>query len=216
MLRLKSALTSSVSRVLCLGAHCDDIEIGSAGLLMTLIEANPRIEMHWHVFGGTDERMEETRHAAQEVLRGAARVRIDCSRHRNSFFPAAYAELKEDMERIKHEAQPDLVLVHCRDDLHQDHRAVNELAWNAFRDHLLLEYEIPKYDGDLGRPNFYVPLEETMVRRKLDTLMEWFPSQRQRRWFTRDLFQGLMRLRGMECNAPSGHAEAFHVRKLSL
>jgi LmbE family N-acetylglucosaminyl deacetylase len=216
MLRLQSAFASGVSRVLCLGAHCDDIEIGSAGFLMALIDANPKIEVRWHVFGGTEERAAETRKAAAEVLRGAARVQVDCSSHRNSFFPAAYAELKEEMESVKRDARPDLVLTHGRDDLHQDHRVINELTWNAFRDHLVLEYEIPKYDGDFGRPNFYAPLEETFARRKLDMLMECFPSQRERRWFTRDLFQGVMRLRGMECNAPSGLAEAFCVRKLSL
>jgi len=216
MLRLKSAFASGVSRVLCLGAHCDDIEIGSAGLLMSLIDANPKIEVRWHVFGGTEARSAETRKAAAAVLRGAARSQVECSSHRNSFFPAAYAEIKEEIERVKRDVQPDLVLTHCREDLHQDHRVVNELTWNAFRDHLVLEYEIPKYDGDIGRPNLYVPLDETLANRKLDMLMDCFPSQRERRWFTRDLFQGVMRLRGMECNSPSGLAEAFFVRKLSL
>src|SRR6185312_15698057 len=197
MLRLKSAFASGVSRVLCLGAHCDDIEIGSAGLLMSLIDANPKIEVRWHVFGGTEARSAETRKAAAAVLRGAARSQVECSSHRNSFFPAAYAEIKEEIERVKRDVQPDLVLTHCRD-------------------HLVLEYEIPKYDGDIGRPNLYVPLDETLANRKLDMLMDCFPSQRERRWFTRDLFQGVMRLRGMECNSPSGLAEAFFVRKLSL
>lgn len=216
MLRLKSGFASGVGRVLCLGAHCDDIEIGSAGLLMSLIDANPKIEVHWHVFGGTDERMAETRKAAADVLHGAASAHVEFAGHRNSFFPAEYAALKEEMERIKGYVQPDLVLTHRRDDLHQDHRVINELTWNAFRDHLVLEYEIPKYDGDFGQPNFYVPLDETLVRRKVDMLMECFPSQRPRRWFTRDLFQAVLRLRGMECNSASGFAEAFFVRKLSL
>lgn len=216
MLRFGQTFAGQIRTVLCLGAHCDDIEIGAAGLMMSLIEHNPGIEVRWHVFGGTGERAAETRNAAAVLLDGAARSEVEFSDFRNSYFPAQVAAIKDEVEKLKLSLRPDLVLTHCRDDLHQDHRIVNELTWNAFRDHLLLEYEIPKYDGDLGRPNFYVPLTEPVARRKVDTLMECFVSQRERHWFAPDLFMALMRLRGMECNSPSGLAEAFHVRKISL
>jgi LmbE family N-acetylglucosaminyl deacetylase len=216
MIRLGGVFARQVGTVLCLGAHCDDIEIGAAGLLMSLIESNPQIEVQWHVFGATDQRADETRNAATALLKGAARSKIAFSRYSNSFFPAQIAAIKEEVEAVKLSTRTDLVVTHCRDDLHQDHRVVNELTWNAFRDHLVLEYEIPKYDGDLGRPNFYVPLTESVAKRKIDTLMGCFPSQRERKWFAPDLFMALMRLRGMECNSPSGLAEAFHVRKISL
>lgn len=216
MLRFGQTFAGQIRTVLCLGAHCDDIEIGAAGLMMSLIEHNPGIEVHWHVFGGTGERAAETRNAAAVLLDGAARSEVEISDFRNSYFPAQVAAIKDEVEKLKLSLRPDLVLTHCRDDLHQDHRVVNELTWNAFRDHLLLEYEIPKYDGDLGRPNFYVPLTEPVARRKVDTLMECFVSQRERHWFAPDLFMALMRVRGMECNSPSGLAEAFHVRKISL
>lgn len=216
MLRFGQTFAGQIRTVLCLGAHCDDIEIGAAGLMMSLIEHNPGIEVRWHVFGGTGERAAETRNAAAVLLDGAARSEVEFSDFRNSYFPAQVAAIKDEVEKLKLSLRPDLVLTHCRDDLHQDHRIVNELTWNAFRDHLMLEYEIPKYDGDLGRPNFYVPLTEPVARRKVDTLMECFVSQRERHWFAPDLFMALMRLRGMECNSPSGLAEAFHVRKISL
>lgn len=216
MLRFGQTFAGQIRTVLCLGAHCDDIEIGAAGLMMSLIEHNPGIEVRWHVFGGTGERAAETRNAAAVLLDGAARSEVEFSDFRNSYFPAQVAAIKDEVEKLKLSLRPDLVLTHCRDDLHQDHRIVNELTWNAFRDHLLLEYEIPKYDGDLGRPNFYAPLTEPVARRKVDTLMECFVSQRERHWFAPDLFMALMRLRGMECNSPSGLAEAFHVRKISL
>jgi LmbE family N-acetylglucosaminyl deacetylase len=216
VLRFGQLFARQIRTVLCLGAHCDDIEIGAAGLLMSLIEHNPLIEVHWHVFGATEERAAETRRAAAVLLDGAARSKVEVSGFRNSYFPAQIAAIKDEVEKVKLELQPDFVLTHCRDDLHQDHRVVNELTWNAFRDDLLLEYEIPKYDGDLGRPNFYAPLTEQVAQRKVDTLMACFASQRGRHWFKPDLFMALMRLRGMECNAPSGLAEAFYVRKISL
>lgn len=216
MLRFGQTFAGQIRTVLCLGAHCDDIEIGAAGLMMSLIKHNPDIEVRWHVFGGAGERAAETRNAAAVLLDGAARSEVEFSDFRNSYFPAQVAAIKDEVEKLKLSLRPDLVLTHCRDDLHQDHRMVNELTWNAFRDHLLLEYEIPKYDGDLGRPNFYVPLTEPVARRKVDTLMECFVSQRERHWFSPDLFMALMRLRGMECNSSSGLAEAFHVRKISL
>lgn len=216
MLRFGHVFAGQIRKVLCLGAHCDDIEIGAGGMLMTLIELNPAVEIHWHVFGGTTERNPETRKAAAAILGGASQTKLGFSQYRNSFFPAQIAAIKEDVEGLKRDLTPDLVVTHCRDDLHQDHRVIHELSWNAFRDHLLLEYEIPKYDGDLGRPNFYVPVSEAIARRKVDTLIQCFVSQRERRWFTADLFLALLRLRGMECNSPSGLAEAFYVRKISL
>ena len=115
---------------------------------------------------------------------------------------------------LKGDVSPDLILTHWHGDAHQDHRLVSELTWNTFRDHLVIEYEIPKYDGDLGRPNVFVPLERPVCEEKLNLLFAAFESQRAKRWFDRDTFLGLMRLRGMESNSPSGYAEGFHARKL--
>jgi len=147
-------------------------------------------------------------------LRRATSAQIVIKKFRDGFLPYEGGLVKEAFEELKHEVSPDLVLTHARSDLHQDHRLVSELTWNTFRDHLILEYEIPKYDGDLGAPNVFVPLSESLCQRKIDALLASFPSQAGRRWFTEDLFRALLRLRGMECNAPSGYAEAFYGRKL--
>lgn len=209
-------LTASPRTILCLGAHSDDIEIGCGGTLRALIEATPTVQVHWVVFSGDERRAAEARAGAGRILDGVREPRVVLHAFRDGYFPWEAPRIKECFEAIAREVDPDLVFTHYRDDRHQDHRTLSDLTWNTFRHHLVLEYEIPKYDGDLGRPNVYVPLTVAQRRAKVDTLMECFASQRDHAWFTEDTFNGLMRLRGMECAAANGHAEAFHGRKMSL
>jgi LmbE family N-acetylglucosaminyl deacetylase len=206
-----------VESVLAIGCHADDIEIGCGGTILALLERNPQIEVTWLVLSAEGERAEEARASATAFLAGAGREpRIILESFRDSFFPYVGGDVKEVFERLKPEIAPQLVFTHAGSDLHQDHRLVAELTWNTFRNHLILEFEIPKYDADLGSPNIFVPLEEAVVQRKIDTLLETFGSQRSRHWFSDDVFRGLMRLRGMEANSPTGYAEAFRCRKLQL
>jgi LmbE family N-acetylglucosaminyl deacetylase len=206
-----------IKRVLCLGAHCDDIEIGAGGTVMRLITESSAIEFDWVIFGGSDPvRAEEARRAAALFTRGAQRVEVTIHGFRDSFFPWDGAKVKEVFEHLKRSCPPDLILTHHDDDRHQDHRLISELTWNTWRNNMILEYEIFKWDGDLGRPNVFVPLDEAVCRRKAGYLTEAFASQRSRQWFSEDVFQALTRLRGAECNAPSGCAEAFYARKLVL
>lgn len=202
-------------RVLCLGAHSDDIEIGCGGTILRLAEDYPSCVFHWVVFSAIGERETEACHAAQlfagDRLKGTVFRKFP-----DGFLPYVGGEVKTAFEELKESVSPDLILVTNRQDAHQDHRLVNELTWNTFRNHLILEYEIPKYDGDMGRPSVFVPLSPELCRSKVDRLMEVFPSQRSKRWFQPETFLGLMRLRGMECNAPSGYAEAFYCRKAML
>ncbi len=199
--------------ILCIGAHCDDIEIGCGGTLLRLAERYPDLRVHWVVLSSSPVRAAEARSSAGRFLRNVRHKEVVIKEFRNSFFPFVGAEIKEFFEEIKKQVEPDLVLTHARTDLHQDHRVTHELTWNSFRNHLIFEYEIPKYDGDLGSPNFFVPLDARHSDEKVEILLECFASQRDKHWFTRDLFLALMRLRGMECNAPSGFAEAFYCRK---
>ncbi len=201
--------------ILLLGAHCDDIEIGCGATVARLVARHPGARFTWVTLSGDDEREAETRAAATQLLSGAAHSDVHVERFRASYFPHAGPELKDYVDALKRCA-PDLVLTHARHDLHQDHRIVNELTWNTFRDHAVWEYEIPKFDGDLGVPNVYVPLARADIERKCEMLMSCFPSQRARTWFTPDTFLGLARLRGIECQAPGGYAEAFYGRKLSI
>jgi len=203
-------------RILCLGAHCDDIEIGCGGTLAHWIAGGTAIEIALVVLSSNEVRAAETRKALGQLLAGAAALRIEVRDFRNGYFPWAGAEIKDYVETLKAWPAPDLILAPWREDRHQDHRAVSDLVWNTFRDHLILEYEIPKWDGDLGQPNVYVPLSAAAARLKVDTLLTCFPSQNDKHWFTADTFNGLMRLRGVECAAASGWAEAFHGRKLVL
>jgi LmbE family N-acetylglucosaminyl deacetylase len=203
-------------RVLVVGCHADDIEIGCGGTLLTLIAANPRCEVDWVVLAASGERDREARESASSFLAAAGAARVEVHGFRDGFLPYHGREVKEVFEDLKGRVDPQLVLTHTRDDLHQDHRLACELTWNTFRDHLILEYEIPKVDGDLGRPNVYVPLTEAIVEKKLELLDRHFPSQATKHWFDRDTFTGLMRLRGMEAVAPERFAEAFTCRKLVL
>lgn len=205
-----------IDTVLCLGAHSDDIEIGCGGTLLALLAERPNVAVHWVVFGAAGARSDEARRSAERFLSGAGAHRIVVHGLRDSYFPYLGSAVKEFMESIRDSVSPDLIFTHRRDDLHQDHRIVAELTGCAFRNHLVLEYEIPKYDGDLGQPNLFVPLSEDLCRRKIDMLLEAFPTQREKPWFTPDTFRALLRLRGIECQSPTGLAEAFHARKISL
>ena len=211
-LGLPAASEGAPLRVLALGCHADDIEIGCGGTLLAL-KARRDLVVRWVVFSTTGERRDEARASAEELLEGVADPEIVLHDFRDGFLPYHGAAVKERFEDLKDFA-PDLVFTHQRHDLHQDHRLLCELTWNTFRDHLVLEYEIPKYDGDLGAPNVFVPLEADVCRRKVEILMRHFSSQRSKRWFTEDLFYGLMRLRGMESGSTTPHAEAFFGRKL--
>jgi LmbE family N-acetylglucosaminyl deacetylase len=213
MLQFRLEPGSRPPTILLLGAHSDDIEIGCAGTVLRLVRQHPGARFVWVTLSADAEREAETRAAAALLLAGAEDAVVRVERFRGSYFPHEGATLKDCFESLKAYA-PDWIFTHCRHDLHQDHRVVNELTWNTFRDHVVLEYEIPKFDGDLGTPNVYVPLTQADLRRKCDVLMESFPSQRTRNWFTPATFEALARIRGIECNAPEGYAEAYYGRKV--
>jgi len=203
-----------IREILCLGAHSDDIEIGCGGAILELIAANPRVRITWVVFSGNATRETEARRAAARFLRGARGPRVVVRKQRDGFFPVEMSEIKEFFEELKRTCSPDLVFTHYRHDRHQDHRTISDLTWNTFRNHLVLEYEIPKWDGDLGAPNMFVSISPQMARRKVNAICTVFKSQTGHHWFTPDLFFGLMRLRGIECCAQ--FAEAFYARKAVL
>jgi LmbE family N-acetylglucosaminyl deacetylase len=202
-------------QILCLGAHSDDIEIGCGGTILRLAEHYPNCSIHWVVFSATGIREAEAQRAA-ELFAGANLRGPLLKDFRDGFLPFIGAEVKTIFEELKKSVAPDVIFTHNRKDAHQDHRLLSELTWNTFRDHLILEYEIPKYDGDMGQPALFVPLEKGQCERKVQYLIEAFQSQHAKRWFEQDTFLSLMRLRGMECNAPSGYAEAFYCRKIVL
>lgn len=205
-----------VRRILCLGAHCDDIEIGCGGTILRLLREEPQLDVCWKVFSSTPVRKKEALRAAQLFLGPAATKKISVRNYRDGFFPSQQTRIKQEFEQLKREYEPDLIFTHFRHDLHQDHRVICELTWNTFRNHFILEYEIPKYDGDLGTPNFFAGLGRDICERKAKFLCDTFVSQRSKRWFTADTFLALARLRGIESNALSGYAEGFHCRKLLL
>jgi LmbE family N-acetylglucosaminyl deacetylase len=214
MLRFLPSLPAD-GTVLCLGAHSDDIEIGCGGTLVELSRRHPGLKFRWEVFSGDDARERETRNAAAALM-GAANVEIHVHKFRGSYFPHSGAEIKDAFEAIASRIKPDLIMTHYLSDRHQDHRVISELTWNSFRSHAILEYEIAKYDGDLAHPGVFCPLPEETVERKVAVLLDCFGSQRNHQWFDADLFKGLMRLRGIECNSPTRYAEAFHARKLII
>ena len=203
-------------KLLCLGAHADDIEIGCGGTILQLLAARPNTEVTWVVFSSAGVREREALAGASLFLEQAARQKIKVMKFRDGFFPYEGAKIKEFFEELKNEGDPDLIFTHYRDDRHQDHRTISDLTWNTWRRHLILEYEIPKWDGDLGRPNVFIPATRAVMERKVELLLEHFGSQRSKDWFDPQTFTGLARLRGIECRAPDGLAEAFHVRKLVL
>ena len=214
-LSLKGRDTGGLT-VLCLGAHSDDIEIGCGGTVLRLADQYPGTLFHWVVFGASGVREAEAREAAK-LFAGPAALRGPLLKNfPDGFMPFVGAEVKAVFEELKQAVSPDVIFSPYRKDAHQDHRLISELTWNTFRDHFILEYEIPKYDGDLGQPSVFVPLEAGMCQKKVRYIMEAFQSQHAKRWFQENTFLSLLRLRGMECNAPSGYAEAFYCRKLVL
>ena len=212
-------ITSSLDRakrVLCIGAHSDDIEIGCGGTVLHLTGQSDQIEFYWLILSSNPSRASEAAGSANAFLRRARKKTIVVKSFRDGFLPYLGVPVKECFEELKQVFAPDLIFTHFRDDLHQDHRLACELTWNTFRNHLILEYEIPKYDADLRSPNLFVPLSRSLCRRKVSLLMRHFGTQRNKHWFSEDLFQGLLRLRGVEAASPTGFAEAFHCRKLVL
>ena len=201
-------------RVLLLGAHCDDIEIGCGGTILELAARYPELSVHWVVLSSNDERAPEAEACARRFLAGAGRSEVRVERFRDGYFPYDGGPIKDYFESLK-SAEPHVIFTHYRNDWHQDHRLVCELTWNTWRDHLILEYEVPKYDPDVGSPNLFVHVSETNAEAKIGHLMECYPSQTKRRWFTPDTFLGSMRLRGIECGAPR-FAEGFYCRKMVL
>jgi LmbE family N-acetylglucosaminyl deacetylase len=202
-------------RLLFLGAHCDDIEIGCGASALRLLREWPGASVHWVVFGSTPERAAEAEASAADFLAGAGQRRVEVLAFTDSYFPSQQTEIKKRFEALK-AVEPHVIFTHCRHDLHQDHRVVCELTWNTFRDHAILEYEVPKYDGDLASPNFFIPVDAETARTKARLLRQHFGTQRGRHWFDDDLFLGLMRIRGAECRAPQGFAEGFYARKVVM
>jgi LmbE family N-acetylglucosaminyl deacetylase len=203
--------------ILCLGAHGDDIEIGCGGTILRLLEECPNFNVQWVIFSCVPNqgRRREARNSAKSFLQNAKK-RIVIKDFRDGFFPFVGDQVKEYFEQLKNEISPDLIFTHHRNDLHQDHRLLSGLTWNTFRDNLILEYEIPKYDGGLGSPNFFVPLSERVCSKKVEYLLKYFGSQKAKHWFTKDVFLSMLRVRGLECNSPSNYAEAFYSHKLII
>jgi LmbE family N-acetylglucosaminyl deacetylase len=214
-LKLNAGDTEALT-ILCLGSHSDDIEIGCGGTILRLAARYPGCVFHWVVFSAIGVRENEAKRAATLFVDPARLKGPLLKTFPDGFMPFAGAEVKVVFEELKKKISPDLVLTHNRKDAHQDHQLIGELTWNTFRDHFILEYEIPKYDGDMGQPNVFVPLDSPVCEKKIHYIMDAFPSQHGKRWFQPETFFSLLRLRGMECNAPSGYAEAFYCRKMVL
>jgi LmbE family N-acetylglucosaminyl deacetylase len=202
--------------VLCLGAHSDDIEIGAGATILGWIDRGVRLDVHWAVLSAIGPRADEAHASAQQFLMNAASAVIDLAEFKTGFFPYQGADIKNWFEALRARTSPDVILCHWRHDAHEDHREVSKLTWNTFRDHAILEYEIPKWDGDAGQPNVYLPASKALMERKTRLLHQHFGTQREKDWFDDQTFMSLARLRGMECRAPDGFAEAFHARKLTV
>jgi LmbE family N-acetylglucosaminyl deacetylase len=214
-MELSSLVGRGIHTVLCIGAHADDIEIGAGGTIIKLLNSVGGIDVHWVVLSANERREAEARVSAEAFLKEAGDAHVSFGGFKESYFPYIGREVKEYFDTLG-SVRPDLIFTHARDDKHQDHRLVCELTWNTWRDHLILEYEIPKYDGDLGTPNLFVSLEESVCDRKIEALLQAFPSQTDKHWFSEETFRALLRLRGIESRSPSGMAEAFYVRKLLI
>jgi LmbE family N-acetylglucosaminyl deacetylase len=210
------ARRDGVLRVLCIGAHSDDIEIGCGGTLMQWLAAGRPLAVTWVVLSGKAARGAEARRSAKQLLTRAAAAEVVLGEFTDGRMPAEYNAVKDFFEALKARIDPDVIFTHRLEDRHQDHRLVGELTWNTWRNHLILEYEIVKYEGDLGNPNVFVPLPASTMRRKIRHLLKHFGSQRSKDWFSEQTFAGIGRLRGVEARAPSGFAEAFHARKIML
>lgn len=214
MLSLSLGDPAQPLNVLCLGAHSDDIEIGAGATILQWLADGRKLNVRWCVASAIGERQEEARASALEFLEGAQDVAFEFGDFRDGYFPSEASRLKDWVESLKSGPKPDIILTHRRDDAHQDHRTICELTWNAFRDHVILEYEIPKWDGDVGRPNIYVQVSDEALTRKIALLDKHFGTQRSKAWFDDETFRGLARLRGVECR--TRYAEAYVARKMLL
>lgn len=216
MIQFKFGASKEFRRVLCLGAHSDDIEIGCGGTILRLLEQRDNIEVVWVVFSAGATRKAEAQKSAKQFLHLATRNEVVVKNFRESFFPFKGEAIKAFFEDLKKRFVPDVIFTHYRHDQHQDHRVISDFTWNTWRNHLILEYEIPKYDGDLGVPNAFVPLDNAIVKRKIGLLLGSFKTQQTKQWFSEDTFLSLARIRGIECNSPDRYAEAFYCRKSTL
>jgi len=220
---MKPLPTDNWERIVCLGAHSDDIEIGCGGTLLHLMRKNPNLTVHWHVFSGNEQRTLEAKNSAEYYFSELAdqgnadsRPSITVHQFRDAHFPAQLVDIKQTMQEILRNDRPDVVFTHQIADRHQDHRTLGEVAWQTFRDHTILEYEIPKFEGDLVQPNVFVPLTAEVCQRKIDLLETCFPSQKSKPWYDQETFRSLLRIRGLECHSHSRYAEAFTVRKMTI
>ena len=215
MLKFKFAINKDRPlKILCMGAHSDDIEIGCGGTILRLLLEYDDVEIHWVIFGSSGQRDSEASASAHKFLSGAKKKEIIIKNFKDGFFPYIGGEIKSFFEELKKQVSPDVIFTHYRHDLHQDHGLISELTWNTFRNHLILEYEIMKYDGDMGNPNFFVHLDQEICMSKVEWILDIFKTQSSHKWFTEDTFFALLRLRGIECNAPEKYAEGFYCRKL--
>jgi LmbE family N-acetylglucosaminyl deacetylase len=203
-------------KILCIGAHSDDIEIGCGGSILRLLSEYKDVEVYWVVLGSSGQRDKEAVESANKFLANAKKKKVIIKNFKNSFFPYMGGEIKTFFEKIIKRVSPDIIFTHYRHDLHQDHRLVSELTWNTFRDHLILEYEIIKYDGDIGIPNLFVHLTDAICRDKINIIIDSFKTQREKDWFTQDAFFSILRIRGIESKAPEKYAEGFYCKKLIL
>ena len=216
MLNLKVFGVIPEPKILCLGAHPDDIEIGCGGTILRIIKESPDAQFRWVVFSGNKKRREEACQAANFFLQGAKSKEINIEHFRDSYFPFIGGRIKNFFEKLKSEFSPDLIFTHYSSDAHQDHRLISNLTWNTFRDQFIIEYEIPKYEGDMGNPNLHVCLTEFQVKQKTSQICGVFQSQKEKPWFDEETFRAILRLRGVECNSPSRFAEAFYCPKIVL
>lgn len=216
MLGLRFFENNQKLKILCLGAHPDDIEIGCGGTILRLTMEVREAQFYWVVLSGDEKRGKEADQCARAFLDKVRLKNIDVQRFRESYFPFTGAQIKDYFEKLKREFSPDLVFTHYKNDAHQDHRLVSNLTWNTFRDHLILEYEVPKYDGDLGNPSLYVHLSASHAQRKINYICDIFQTQKEKQWFTEETFRSILRIRGVESNSPGKYAEAFYCRKIIL
>ena len=214
MIKLNLFSENRSLKVLCLGAHSDDIEIGCGGTILRLVKEAPEAHFYWLVLSGNKDRAQEARESATSFLLPIKKKTVDVQDFRESYFPFIGAEIKDYFEKIKNNFVPDIVFTHSVNDAHQDHQLASKLTWNTFRNHFILEYEIPKYEGDLVTPNLYTHISATDVEKKIDLICNLFKTQKEKTWFSKETFRSIMKIRGIECNSPSGYAEAFHCKKV--